>query len=301
MLQFFWAILVLIINISALNSQVTGEIIDGENTIHYKVFGEGSPLLIINGGPGFSSEGFIPLAKQLGKSNLAILYDQRGTGKSSISSIDTNTLTLELMVADIEALRQHLHIDRWTVLGHSFGGMLASYYSSKHPERINGIILSSSGGLDMTLLNNLNITSHLTDLQRDSLNYWSNQIAQGDTTYNAKYQRGRNLAPAYLHDQSFAEVIAHRLTQSNLTVNRFIWQNMRKINFDCKNELKHFNKPVLIIQGKEDIIPLEIAQLAHHTFTNSQISIMPACGHYGWLEQPEIYFNDINRFLNRLK
>ena len=51
------------------------------NIIHFKTFGKGAPLLIINGGPGMSSEGFIPLAKKFGKTHQAIIYDQRGTGR----------------------------------------------------------------------------------------------------------------------------------------------------------------------------------------------------------------------------
>jgi proline iminopeptidase len=53
--------------------------------IHYKIFGKGKPLVIINGGPGMNSEGFAGLAEQLAKEGfLCIIYDQRGTGKSEM-------------------------------------------------------------------------------------------------------------------------------------------------------------------------------------------------------------------------
>lgn len=112
---------------------------------HYEVYGTGTPLLIINGGPGMNSIGFRPLAKQLGKKYKAIIYDQRGTGKSSIENPDSENVTLDLMIQDIEELRKELKIDHWFVLCHSFGGMLGSYYATKHPESIQGLILSASG------------------------------------------------------------------------------------------------------------------------------------------------------------
>ena len=50
--------------------------------IYYRTFGTGIPMLIINGGPGLNSDGFIDLAKTLSTHNQTIIYDQRGTGRS---------------------------------------------------------------------------------------------------------------------------------------------------------------------------------------------------------------------------
>ena len=247
-----------------------------------------------------NSMGFSSLAKIIGKSNKAILYDQRGTGKSTMDLIDTNTITLDLMVSDIETIRRHLNIKSWVVLGHSFGGLLAAHYATKFPERIKGLILSSSGGVDIELLSIIDIKSRLTPLQQDSLKYWSNRIAKGDTTYNAKFQRGKNLAPAYLYDTTYITSIAHRMTQANMQINQLVYQNMRNIKFDCSNKLKNFDSPVLIIQGEEDIIPKQIAEKSHMVYKNSELVYIPKCAHYGWLEQPEIYFNTINGFLSSL-
>jgi proline iminopeptidase len=59
---------------------------------------------------------------------------------------------MSMMVKDLECLRQHLRLDRWIILGHSFGGMLARYYATIHPQRITSLSLSSSGGIDLELL-----------------------------------------------------------------------------------------------------------------------------------------------------
>ena len=84
---------------SLLTAQKEGLIKGEDGQLHYKIFGEGIPLLIINGGPGFSSEGFIPLAKELSQQYQVILYDQRGTGKSTLPEISTSSITMDLMVS----------------------------------------------------------------------------------------------------------------------------------------------------------------------------------------------------------
>ncbi len=278
--------------------QKTIDIKDGDNTIHLNVFGEiGTPVLIINGGPGMNSNGFADLAKTISKNNKAIIYDQRGTGESSIPLANRETITMDHMVADIEIIRRHLKLDTWIVFGHSFGGMLASYYAAQHPERISKLILSSSGGIDMELFSGLNITSRLTEKQRNAVNYWARKIANGDTTYHARINRAKNLAPAYLYNKSFVPKIAERLTQVNMQINTLVFQNMRTIDFDCKEKLFEFKKPVLIIQGKQDIVGEHIAEKAHNTFPNSKLVLLENCAHYGWLDQPVQYFNYIDTFL----
>lgn len=282
---------------SVLNAQTEQNIKLNGNTIHITTFGNGEPILIINGGPGMNSKGFEPLAKELSKTHKTIIYDQRGTGESKINKVDSSTITIKLMVNDIEAIRKHFGIKKWIVFGHSFGGMLASYYASKFPQHIKGLVLSASGGIDMKLFSIVDITSKLTAIEKDSLNYWSKKRANGDTSYYTSLQRGRFLAPAYLYDKSHVPAIAHRLTQVNLPVNQLVFKNMRKINFNCAKGLQKLNTPVLIIQGKQDIVDISIAQRAHAVFQKSSIVILENCGHYGWLDQPKNYFKAINKYL----
>lgn len=282
-------------------SQTEINIRSSENNIHITKYGSGDPILIINGGPGLNSKGFASLAEVIGKNNTAILYDQRGTGKSTISQIDSSTITIDLMVEDIEVIRKHLKIKEWVVLGHSFGGMLASYYTTKYPEHVRGLILSSSGGIDMELLSRVRITSKLSEKELHSFQHWSNKIQEGDTTYNARLNRANALASAYLYNKSFIPAVAHRLLQANLTINRLVFQSMIAIDFNCAEGLKKFNKPTLIMQGKQDVVDIELSNKAHNVLPNSKVIIIDKCGHYGWLEQSETYFGEINKFLITLE
>ncbi len=265
---------------------------------YFKTFGKGSPILIINGGPGMNSNGFESMAKVLAKKHQTIIYDQRGTGKSVLKKLNSETVSMKLMVEDIESLRKHLKIKKWTVLGHSFGGMLASYYASNYPESIENLILSSSGGVDLSLLNNGNlIEAALSKIEKDSLNYWNNKINSGEDSHITRIGRGRAMAPAYVYDRKFIPIIAERLTQGNTTINNLLWNDMQKIKFDCRPKLKSFKNPVLIIQGKQDIISKEIAEIALKTLQNSKLILLENCKHYGWLDAEEKYFAEIESFL----
>ena len=76
---------------------------------------------------------------------------------------------------------------------------------------------------------------------------------------------------------------------------------MRRINYDCKEEMKTYNGLVLILQGKNDIIPVELAKSAHEVLPNSSLVLLDQCGHYGWLDQKEKYYKAIEEFLDSAK
>jgi proline iminopeptidase len=294
---YLYAILQLMQTIALAQQEAT--INTKDSKIYYRIYGKGNPILIINGGPGMNSNGFVNLAIRLSKNHQTIIYDQRGTGKSTLIKTDSSTITMKLMIEDLEILRKHLKIKKWIILGHSFGGMLASYYASFYPNNIESIILSSSGGIDLGLLsgNGIGITSKLSQIESDSVNYWTTKINEGDTSYHARLRRGTSLAPAYVYDRKNISIIAQRLTQGNTLVNTLVWQDMQKIKFDCSSKLTTFDKPVLIIQGKQDIIEEKIALKAHAVLKNSKIVLLDNCVHYGWLDRPDEYFAQIEKFI----
>src|SRR5258705_13911488 len=83
-------------------AQTEGFIDHSGGRIHYRTYGQGDPIVIINGGPGMNSDGFVGLAKALSKNNLTIIYDQLGTGLSTITKTDAASITMKGMVDDLE-------------------------------------------------------------------------------------------------------------------------------------------------------------------------------------------------------
>lgn len=99
----------------------------------------GKPVVFLHGGPGGGTNGkmrrfFDPARYRI------VLFDQRGCGQSlpHASLVDNTT---QHLVADIEALRTHLNIDRWLVFGGSWGSTLALAYAQTHPDVITALIL----------------------------------------------------------------------------------------------------------------------------------------------------------------
>jgi len=111
-------------------------------SLFVKVMGHGYPLLLMHGGPGLdytTLSGFEPLADRF----TLIFYDHRGNGRSTGS---VESMTWENLTADADALRETLGFDRWAVLGHSFGGMVALEYALRYPERLSHLLLMDTCG-----------------------------------------------------------------------------------------------------------------------------------------------------------
>jgi proline iminopeptidase len=107
---------------------------------------DGRPALVLHGGPGSgctvnARRSFDPKAYRI------VLFDQRGSGRSRPSAgepeADLATNTTFHLLADIERLRQHLGIERWLILGGSWGSTLALAYAQQHVGRVTGMVLFS--------------------------------------------------------------------------------------------------------------------------------------------------------------
>jgi proline iminopeptidase len=109
--------------------------------IYYEECGspDGKPVVVLHGGPG---GGISPFLRRLHDPKLyrIILFDQRGCGQSTPNAELRENTTWHL-VADMEALRSHIGIKKWQVLGGSWGSTLALAYAQKHSERVNELIL----------------------------------------------------------------------------------------------------------------------------------------------------------------
>lgn len=295
-------LLIILLSISsfALAQKRESEVLNNGVETHYTIYGKGSrTLLIINGGPGMNSEGFESLAKQFaGLYNLQVItYDQRGTGKSKIANPSNENVSMELMLSDIEAIRNQEGIEAWSMFGQSFGGMLAAYYASKFPERIDKLILSSSGGMRISDLSSVNIMGKLTQVERDSFNYWNGKLQYATSNKELRYKRNLYMASAYLVGDEYIPAIAERLGQVNMEMNRMVLSDMYRTGFDCSEDLRTFDKPTLILIGDDDIVSLDVAKETNELLANSKLVIVPSSGHYGWLENPDVYFGAITSFM----
>lgn len=120
---------------------------DGQQ-IYWEVCGNpnGKPAVILHGGPGSgctvgSRSLFDPSRYR------TVIFDQRNCGRSTPSAADPRTSltfnTTPHLIADMEKLRQHLHIDKWVMFGGSWGVTLGLAYAERHPERVTAAVFAS--------------------------------------------------------------------------------------------------------------------------------------------------------------
>src|SRR5271165_7212038 len=111
--------------------------------IYYTTVGRGEPLMIVHGGPGASHDYFLPYLLPLARTNKLIFIDERGSGRSEKLE-DVKQYTVENMASDVEAVREALGLGRISLLGHSYGGVLAEAYALKYPEHLSHLVLAST-------------------------------------------------------------------------------------------------------------------------------------------------------------
>lgn len=112
-------------------------------SIWYNVTGAGSgtPVVLLHGGPGFSSYYMKPF-EELGDDRIVVRYDQLGGGKSDTTS-DTTLFNIPHFVRELDSLRSALGLETWHVFGHSWGTILALEYYRAHPERVSSLTFGS--------------------------------------------------------------------------------------------------------------------------------------------------------------
>jgi proline iminopeptidase len=108
--------------------------------LYLDIKGNGTPCLFIHGGPGQGSNYWEKLAGDLGEKHFKMIYlDQRGCGRSSSPS--NGNYDISRMIMDFEEVRKALNFKEWFIMGHSFGGILQTYYASNYPGNIKGMLM----------------------------------------------------------------------------------------------------------------------------------------------------------------
>lgn len=282
-----------------------GTITNKDVVISYKVFGkEGKPLLLINGGPGFSSNYLTNVATLLSEKYKVITYDQRGTGQSTVPAMTKSYVNIPNNIEDIHRLQDSLGLEKVNVIGHAYGGALAMMYASSYPDRVDKLILSSSVGLNLDyvkpMIANLRVRLGETEINELAA---VDKALQSDMKGNKILMRKRFdlVADALVYYQENIEA-AKKMHQEEkdfvFEVNQIIWDEMNKSELDLTKKMMKYKGKVLILHGQQDVIGESVPLLTHMRIPNSTLIFINQAGRFLWLDQPDDYFTHLQEFLD---
>ncbi|OIJ95251.1 alpha/beta fold hydrolase [Streptomyces colonosanans] len=266
----------------------------------YHVSGEGLPLVCLPGGP--TDSAYLGDLGGLSAHRRLIRLDLRGTGRSATPR-DTASYRCDRLVDDVEALREHLDLDRMDLLAHCAGANLAALYVSRRPERVGSLALitPSVRAVGLTISGELRLEA--AGLRRDEP--WFTEafaaleaIMAGEATADhwqaiAPFSYGRWDEAAQAYQAAGDERLNPEIMAASGAEGAFDPPATRAA-------LARFTRPVLLLAGEVDpgAPPATITEFAE-LFPNAELLIQPGAGHYPWLDDAECFATATAGFLNR--
>ncbi len=273
------------------------------HTIYYEQSGNprGKPVVFVHGGPGGGSDPkqrrfFDPEAYRI------VIFDQRGCGKSTPhASLDDNT-TWHL-VADMEALRTHLGIERWQVFGGSWGSTLALAYAQKYPKVctelvLRGIFLLRKREIDWFYQSGASAIfadawedylEPIPEAERgDLLHAYYKRLVSDDRNERIRAAKAWSVWEARTsflvqneelvakNDESDYALAFARI-ECHYFVNGGFFENETQLLDDVAS-IRHI--PAVIVQGRYDVVcPMASAWALHRAWPEAALKLVPDAGH----------------------
>ena len=285
--------------------------------IYYMEVGQGAPLVIVHGGPGASHDYFLPYLLPLARHNRVIFIDERGSGRSQKLE-DPGLYTVENMVEDVEAVRQALGLGRITLLGHSYGGVLAQAYALKYQRNLTHLILCSTFASTREMnevfvrmeermspelrqkidrLEQAGLFGHGQDYEKNRYTNDYMIAAWGEGYFPYLYQNRPD--PNY-------DPVANGVTAWDLY--REMWGsdgefvidgNLKSVEY--VDRLPSIKVPTLIIAGDHDECDPSLSEEIHHKIAGSKLVILPKSGHMTFVDQPNLFLRALDEFVRQAR
>lgn len=271
--------------------------------LYYKVVGQGEPILIIHGGPGLNHKYLFPNLQFLTARYQLIFYDQRASGRSSLT-LDSNSVTIDNFIQDIDELRNTFGIEKLNIMAHSWGGLLAMKYAIKHPENTKSLILISSVGAssEISTMANQILAEQFT--KEDSMH--RAEIIQTDEFQKREPNAIESLMKIGFKHQFYNIIFLDSL---NLSLNKDyiktsqLLQNLAKDlkEYDFHSDLNKIKSPTLLIYGSHDPLTELAGTRIHESIEKSEFKILDNCGHFPFIEKKDEFKSIVVIFLEAIK
>jgi proline iminopeptidase len=282
--------------------------------IYYWIVGRGAPLMIVHGGPGATHDYFLPYLLPLARHNRLIFIDERGSGKSQKLE-DPKGYTVENMVEDVEAVRQGLHLGKISLLGHSYGGVLAQAYALKYQQNLSHLILGSTFPstkqmnevfVRMKEQMPAELRARIDRMESESLfghgkdyekNRYTNDYmvaAWGEAYFPYLYQNhpDPNYDPAQNGNTSWDLYREMWGSHGEFVIDG----NLSSVEYVDKLHTIHV--PTLILAGDHDECDPSLSRQMHEKIAGSKLVILPKSGHMTFVDQPNLFLGAVESFLH---
>jgi proline iminopeptidase len=258
----------------------------------------GDRAIVLHGGPGAHHDYLLPQMLALATNRELIFYDQRGGGQSRTS--DPTPITWQTQVQDLSVVIAELGLQPLTIIGYSWGGLLALLYAIEAaadsaltpPARL---VLIEPAPLNRTWRQQFEAefqarqTSPEVKALRDELAASGLRESNPDLWRQRQFELG--VAGYFADPKRAAQLTPFRVTGR---VQQSVWESLG--DYDLIPGLVRLNIPALFVHGWRDPIPVD-STLAAARAMQARCVVLEGSGHVPYVEQPDALFSAIEQFL----
>ena len=267
--------------------------IDGV-AIHYEIDGASGapPVLVLHGGLGLDHGLYRRTLAPLAERFRLVSFDQRANGRSVPA--DVASITMERLADDAVALADELGLDRFAVLGHSYGGFVAQELALRHPTRVTKLVLvdTTPGQLGTDEVEDEHGAGPATP--PEVIEMVSGPPPSTDDEMAAAMA---DLLPAYFH-QPDALDLEDLAGGTVFRVGAMVRGFEVLATWSTVDRLAGVDVPTLVLAGRHDVFTSwpQARRIASH-IPGAEVVIFEESGHFPWIEEPARFFATVTDFL----
>lgn len=255
--------------------------------------GSGPPVVMLHGGPGASHDYLRPGFDRLAQGRTLVYYDQRGGGRSPVDR--DVPVGWEEQVADLDALREVWGLERLTICGYSWGGLLAMLYAVTHADRVERLALVSPAPAWRAARQQFEATFARRNLdpalQAERAKLRESGLRESDPEAFQRRLFELSVVPYFVDPTKVRELTPFRIVGRT---QQEVWGSLG--DYDLRPRLAALQLPSLVLHGREDVIPYEAAEEAARLL-RAEWHLLSPCGHCPHVEQPEAFARAVGGFL----
>jgi proline iminopeptidase len=258
---------------------------------HAETFGnpQNPVVVFLHGGPGGDYRSMLTLGARHNGYSLVddyflVYWDQRGSGLSQRHN--RTTLTIDMYMADLDALIDRYSPDRPVYLvGVSWGGMFATGYINRYPQRVAGAVLIESGPFDGATMERIKDDMFDDDLRREWLNdfAWHSQFISPDTHARMDFERmlgARDAQPNFGTSRTNPEPGWRQGALANRYITKDGQNGKGVFNYDFTTNLAVYTTPVLFIAGaRSEVLGESLQREQIERYPAASLTVLDGAGH----------------------